>query len=131
MTIAVPIVAIIIGFAGLIWSADRFVAGAAGIARNMGMAPIMIGLTIVAFGTSAPEIIVSINAALDKAGDLAIGNAIGSNLANIGLDHDIKQDRQKYSRDNGAQGMGQAKPDFCKRPEQAWSRHRHDQKPYS
>lgn len=83
MTLA--IVAIIIGFAGLIWSADRFVAGAAGIARSMGMAPIMIGLTIVAFGTSAPEIIVSINAALDNAGDLAIGNAIGSNLANIGL----------------------------------------------
>jgi cation:H+ antiporter len=85
MTIVLPIVAIIIGFAGLIWSADRFVAGAAGIARNLGMAPIMIGLTIVAFGTSAPEIIVSINAALDNAGDLAIGNAIGSNLANIGL----------------------------------------------
>lgn len=83
MTLA--IIAIIIGFAGLIWSADRFVAGAAGIARSMGMAPIMIGLTIVAFGTSAPEIIVSINAALDNAGDLAIGNAIGSNLANIGL----------------------------------------------
>ena len=79
------IAAIIIGFVGLIWSADRFVAGAAGIARNMGMAPIMIGLTIVAFGTSAPEIIVAINAALENASDLAVGNAIGSNLANIGL----------------------------------------------
>ena len=78
-------IAIVLGFAGLIWSADRFVAGAAGIARSMGMAPIMIGLTIVAFGTSAPEIIVSINAALDDAGSLAIGNAIGSNLANIGM----------------------------------------------
>ncbi len=77
--------AIIIGFIGLIWSADRFVAGAAGIARNLGMAPIMIGLTIVALGTSAPEIIVAINAALDKAGGLAVGNALGSNLANIGL----------------------------------------------
>lgn len=78
-------VAIIIGFIGLIWSADRFVAGAAGIARDLGMAPIMIGLTIVALGTSAPEIIVAINAALDNAGNLAVGNALGSNLANIGL----------------------------------------------
>jgi cation:H+ antiporter len=83
MTLA--IIAIIVGFAGLIWSADRFVAGAAGIALNLGMAPIMIGLTIVAFGTSAPEIIVSINAALENAGELAIGNALGSNLANVGL----------------------------------------------
>lgn len=78
-------VAIVIGFIGLIWSADRFVAGAAGIARNLGMTPIMIGLTIVALGTSAPEIIIAINAALDNASDLAVGNALGSNLANIGL----------------------------------------------
>ncbi len=78
-------IAILAGFIGLIWSADQFVAGAAGIARNLGMTPIMIGLTIVALGTSAPEIIVSINAAMAEAGDLAIGNAIGSNIANIGL----------------------------------------------
>lgn len=77
--------AIIVGFIGLIWSADRFVAGAAAIARNLGMSPIMIGLTIVAMGTSAPEIIVSISAALEGAGELAVGNALGSNLANIGL----------------------------------------------
>ena len=77
--------AIIIGFIGLIWSADRFVVGAASIARNLGMAPIMIGLTIVALGTSAPEIIVAINAAINNAGGLAVGNALGSNLANIGL----------------------------------------------
>ncbi|MEH6559051.1 MAG: calcium/sodium antiporter [Oceanicoccus sp.] len=83
MTLA--ILAIITGFAGLIWSADRFVCGAAGIARNMGMAPIMIGLTIVAFGTSAPEIIVAIEASIHSASELAVGNAIGSNLANIGL----------------------------------------------
>lgn len=79
------IIAIIVGFVGLIWSADRFVAGAAGIARSLGMAPIMIGLTIVALGTSAPEIIVAISAALKNSGELAVGNAIGSNLANIGL----------------------------------------------
>ena len=78
-------IAIIAGFAGLIWSADRFVAGAAGIAKSLGMTPIMIGLTIVALGTSAPEIIVAISAAIDQAGDLAVGNAIGSNLANMGM----------------------------------------------
>jgi cation:H+ antiporter len=78
-------IAIVVALIGLIWSADRFVEGAAAIARNMGMTPIMIGLTIVALGTSAPEIIVAINAALDNAGSLAVGNAIGSNLANIGM----------------------------------------------
>ena len=79
------LIAIVIGFIGLIWSADRFVIGAASIAKNVGMAPITIGLTIVALGASAPEIIVSISAALDHSGSLAIGNALGSNLANIGL----------------------------------------------
>jgi len=83
MTIA--IISIIVGLVGLIWSADRFVTGAAGLARNMGMAPMMIGLTIVALGTSAPEIVVAISAAIDNASKLAVGNAIGSNLANIGL----------------------------------------------
>jgi cation:H+ antiporter len=78
-------IAIIIGFIGLIWSADRFVLGAAAIARNWGMAPIMIGLTIVALGTSAPEIIVSISASLNHSAALAVGNALGSNLANIGM----------------------------------------------
>lgn len=77
--------AIFVGFVGLIWSADRFVAGSAAIARNLGVTPIIIGLTIVSLGTSAPEIIVAISAGLKQAGDLAIGNALGSNLANIGL----------------------------------------------
>ena len=79
------ILAIIIGFIGLIWSADRFVTGAAGIARNLGMAPITIGLTVVALGTSAPEILVAVSAALEDASELAVGNAIGSNLANVGM----------------------------------------------
>lgn len=79
------VIAIIIGFIGLIWSADRFVAGAAGIANHLGMSPMMIGLTVVAFGTSAPEIVVAISASTEGAGELAVGNAIGSNLANIGL----------------------------------------------
>lgn len=76
---------ILIGFIILIWSADLFVAGAASIAKNMGMSPIIIGLTIVSVGTSAPEILVAITASISGAGELAIGNAIGSNIANIAL----------------------------------------------
>jgi cation:H+ antiporter len=77
--------AIIAGFAILIWSADLFIIGAASIARNMGMSPIIIGMTIVSLGTSAPEVLVSLTAAFTGAGELAIGNAIGSNIANVGL----------------------------------------------
>jgi len=77
--------AIIAGLIGLVWGADRFVTGAASAAKNFGISPMVIGLTIVSIGTSAPEIIVSINAALEGSGTLAIGNALGSNLANIGL----------------------------------------------
>ena len=77
--------AILLGFIVLIWSADLFVDGAASIAENMGLSPIIIGLTIVSIGTSAPEILVSINATLAGSGTLAIGNAIGSNIANVGL----------------------------------------------
>ncbi|MDG2272511.1 MAG: calcium/sodium antiporter [Halioglobus sp.] len=77
--------AIVFGFIALIWSADLLVAGAASIARNFGISPIIIGLTIVSLGTSAPEILVSLTASLSDAGPLAIGNAIGSNIANIAL----------------------------------------------
>lgn len=77
--------AIIAGLIGLVWGADRFVIGAASAAKNFGISPMVIGLTIVSIGTSAPEIIVSINAALEGSGNLAVGNALGSNLANIGL----------------------------------------------
>lgn len=76
---------IVAGLLLLIWGADRFVHGAAAIARNLGVAPLLIGLTVVAFATSAPEIVVSIIAATRGESDLAIGNAIGSNTANIGL----------------------------------------------
>ncbi|MDJ0760270.1 MAG: calcium/sodium antiporter [Woeseiaceae bacterium] len=69
----------------LIWGADRFVHGAAAAARNFGVSPLLIGLTIVAFATSAPEILVSAVAAGRGEGELAIGNAIGSNICNIGL----------------------------------------------
>ena len=77
--------AIVLGFALLIWGADRFVLGAAALARNLGVAPLLIGLTVVGFGTSAPEILVSGMAALQGNPGLAIGNAVGSNIANIGL----------------------------------------------
>tara|TARA_R110002049_G_scaffold55813_8_gene154439 strand:+ start:290 stop:1264 length:975 start_codon:yes stop_codon:yes gene_type:complete len=76
---------ILVGFIVLIWSADLFVAGAASIAKNLGMSPIIVGLTIVSIGTSAPEILVAITASLSGSGELAIGNAIGSNIANIAL----------------------------------------------
>lgn len=76
---------VFVGLLLLIWGADRFVHGAAATARNLGVAPLLIGLTIVALATSAPEILVSLVAALRNETDLAVGNAIGSNIANIGL----------------------------------------------
>lgn len=76
---------VIVGLLLLIWGADRFVHGAAATARNLGVAPLMIGLTIVSFATSAPEVLVSVVAALRGESDLAVGNALGSNIANIGL----------------------------------------------
>ena len=77
--------AIIGGFVLLIWSADRFICGAAATARNFDVPPLIIGLTIVGFGTSAPEIMVAGFAAYDGSPALAIGNALGSNIANITL----------------------------------------------
>jgi cation:H+ antiporter len=79
------IVALIAGLVILVWSADRFVLGAAATARFMGISPLVIGLTIVSLGTSAPEMFVSTMAAFDGSGGLAVGNAIGSNIANIAL----------------------------------------------
>jgi cation:H+ antiporter len=78
-------VIIILGFIGLIWGADKFVFGASALARNVGISPLMIGLTIVAFGTSAPEIFSSAVAALEDKPELAVGNALGSNLFNVGV----------------------------------------------
>ena len=76
---------LILGFVALIWSADKFLSGAAATATNMGVSKMMIGLTVVSVGTSAPEIVVASMAALDGNSLLAVGNAIGSNIANIGL----------------------------------------------
>ena len=80
-----PIAAIIVGLVILVWSADRFVDGASATARYAGMPPLLIGMVIVGFGTSAPEIVVSVIAAIQGNPGLALGNAYGSNIANIGL----------------------------------------------
>ena len=80
-----PYLEVVGGLVLLIWGADRFVHGASATARNMGIAPLLIGLTVVAFATSAPEILVSVIASLRGEPGLAIGNAIGSNIVNIGL----------------------------------------------
>ena len=80
-----PFVALILGFCALIWSADRFVLSSAAAASNLGVSKVVIGLTFVAVGTSAPEIMVGIQSCLSGMSDFAIGNAIGSNIANIGL----------------------------------------------
>ncbi len=80
-----PIIAIIIGFFLLIKSADKFVEGASSVAQYSGMPPLLIGMLVVGFGTSAPEMVVSAMAAIDGNPALALGNAIGSNIVNISL----------------------------------------------
>lgn len=80
-----PIIAVIGGLILLVWSADRFVEGSAGAANYLGVPPLLIGMIIVGFGTSAPELVVSAIAASDGNPGLALGNGYGSNIANIGL----------------------------------------------
>ncbi|MDZ7923725.1 MAG: calcium/sodium antiporter [Marinagarivorans sp.] len=77
--------AILLGFIVLVWSADKFVDGAAATASHFGMPSLLVGMVIVGFGTSAPEMVVSAMAALDGKPDLALGNALGSNIVNTGL----------------------------------------------
>lgn len=81
----VPLLALIVGLIALVWSADRFLSGAASTASHLGVSKLLIGLTVVSLGTSAPEILVAFTAAIDGNAMLAVGNAIGSNIANIGL----------------------------------------------
>ncbi|PMJ02653.1 calcium/sodium antiporter [Vibrio splendidus] len=69
----------------MVWSADKLVYGAAALARNFGISPLVIGMTILAMGSSAPEMMVSATAALDGKTDTAVGNVLGSNIANIAL----------------------------------------------
>jgi cation:H+ antiporter len=80
-----PIIAVILGLAVLVWSADKFVDGAVGVAKFCGMSTLLIGMVIVGFGTSAPEMVVSALSAMQDAPELALGNAYGSNIANIAL----------------------------------------------
>ena len=79
------IAAIVGGLVLLVWGADRFVTGAAGLASRLGISTLVIGLTVVGFATSAPEMLVSASAAWAGNPGLAVGNALGSNVANIGL----------------------------------------------
>ncbi len=73
------------GVTALIWGADRFVSGASAVARIFGVSPLIIGLTIVSIGTSLPELLVTTTATLLDHPDVAVGNVLGSNIANIGL----------------------------------------------
>ncbi|WP_153915438.1 calcium/sodium antiporter [Shewanella sp. TC10] len=79
------ILMLIAGLGVLVWSADRFVYGAAAFARNLGLPPMLIGLTIVAMGSSAPEMFVAATASMEGMSDTAVGNVLGSNVANITL----------------------------------------------
>ena len=78
-------IAILIGLVLLVWSADRFIEGASASANYLGMPPLLIGMVIIGFGTSAPELVVSVLAASAGNPGLALGNAYGSNIANIAL----------------------------------------------
>lgn len=79
------VAAIILGLVLLVWSADKFVEGASATARHLGMPSLLIGMIIVGFGTSAPEMVVSVLSALQGSPGIALGNAYGSNITNIGL----------------------------------------------
>ena len=79
------IVIFLVGLIVLSWSADRFVYGASALAKNIGISPMMIGLTIVAMGSSAPEIVVSAIASANGNMNTAVGNALGSNITSIAL----------------------------------------------
>ena len=78
-------IALLVGLIVLVVAADKFVVGTASIATKLGVSPLLIGLTIVGLGTSAPEILVSAIASSQGNSGLAVGNALGSNIANIGL----------------------------------------------
>jgi len=80
-----PILAVIAGLVVLVWSADRFVDGAAATAKHLGMPTLLIGMVIIGFGTSAPEMVVSALAAMQGNPGLALGNGFGSNITNIAL----------------------------------------------
>lgn len=79
----ISLLAVVVGLAVLAWSSDRFVDGSVGVARHFGVQPMIIGVVILGFGTSAPEFLVSILSVLEGSSGLAVGNVFGSNIANI------------------------------------------------
>ncbi|NLO68049.1 MAG: calcium/sodium antiporter, partial [Bacteroidales bacterium] len=81
----IAIIAVIVGLILLIWSADWFVEGSAATAGYLGVPPLLIGMVIIGFGTSAPELVVSALSAAQGNPGIALGNAYGSNIANIAL----------------------------------------------
>lgn len=81
----IPVLLLVLGLVVLIFSGDFLVKGAVGIAQKFDISPLVIGMTVVSFGTSAPELFVSVGAAMDGVPELAIGNVVGSNIANIAL----------------------------------------------
>ena len=85
MTLVIAVITLAIGFPVLAWSADRLVATASALALHLGLAPLLVGLFVVGFGTSTPELLVSALAAIEGKPELALGNALGSNIANVGL----------------------------------------------
>lgn len=85
MTIFLYVISLIFGLVVLVWSADKFVDGASAIAKHYGMPPLLIGMIIIGFGTSAPEFVVSALASYQGNSGIALGNAYGSNITNIAL----------------------------------------------
>lgn len=85
MSVILPVAAVLLGLVVLVVSADRFVGGSAVLARHFGVPPLLIGMVVVGFGTSAPEMAVSVIAAVQGSPGIALGNAYGSNIANIAL----------------------------------------------
>ena len=85
MGLALALAALVVGLVLLVWSADRFIEGSAAVARHLGMPPLLIGMVVVGFGTSAPELTVSVLATIGGNSGIALGNAYGSNIANIAL----------------------------------------------
>jgi len=84
-TLLLPSVLLIIGLVLLVWSSDIFIEGAASTAKHHSISPLVIGVVVLGFGTSMPEVVVAVLASLNGSPGLAIGNAVGSNIANIGL----------------------------------------------
>ena len=105
--------ALALGLVLLVVGGDALVRGAVALARRFGVSPLLIGLTLVGFGTSAPELVTSLRAALDGAPGIAVGNVVGSNIANIllilavaGLIRPLATARDALARD----GAGMAVP---------------------